>query len=141
MDYNSWNNENERQEYCYQLRSQIDQLFYHDYCCYFMLEDELLTALKNGKILPAMYASINEWAYLDLKDKKPEGNICNPQNIVQTKHYNMCPLLSFNRDTDIVFVDNCRKEIGLGSTRHYKRKREFEKLTGIKLLFGMFDIY
>jgi len=125
---------------CFLLVPLIDQLYYHHACCYFMHPERLREALIDGDITPATYASIYEWAFLDLKEKRPETALCHPI-AEQTEYYNICPVLKFwQKNTDSVFVNKCRFAIGLASANHFAKRKEFEKETGVKLLFGHFEI-
>ncbi len=127
--------------YIYGLRSLVDQLYYHHSCCYFMAPGRLQEALRNGEILPAMYASIYEWAYLDLKEKRPELTLCGPVG-EQCEHYNICPVLpDSEKSKNIAEVNRYRLAIGLAPVDHYERRKKFQKETGVRLLYGMFDIY
>jgi hypothetical protein len=142
MDYGLTSDGAERIECCYSLRSLADQLFYHDACCYFILEKELEMALANGELQPAMYASIYEWAYKDLREKRPELAICRTEGREQQKCFNICPVIRpWERNKDTAFVNKCRAEIGLASIEHQQKKKQYEERTGLKLFFGMFGIY
>ncbi len=125
---------------CFQLVPLIDQLYYHHSCCYFSNPQELRDALVNGDITPSTYASIYEWAFLDLKEKRPEVKLCHPV-AEQTEYYNICPIMkSWQKNNDSILVNKCRFAIGMPSTAHFEKRKAFEKETGVKLLFGHFEI-
>jgi hypothetical protein len=127
--------------YIYALRSLIDQLYFHHACRYFSNPDKLRAALEEGELLPAMYACIYEWAFLDLREGRKELALCTPV-AEQCEFYNICPVMRFwNVEKDTALVDRCRAAIGMASIDHYKRRRNFQKETGVRLLYGTFDIY
>ncbi len=139
-DFPVKNHEEVHPKTCFLLVPIIDQLYYHHACCYFKNPEKLREALQAGEITPATYASIYEWAFLDLKEKRPEIRLCQPA-LVQTEYYNICPVMRFwQKNSDSILVNKCRSAIGLASTAHFNKRKAFEKETGVKLLFGHFEI-
>jgi hypothetical protein len=142
MDYGFGSDPAVRREHRYQVRSLVDQLFFHHGCAYFMLEEELVAALQTGEIHPSMYAMIYEWAHKDLKERRPELALCSPEGKTQSKYYNNCLVIKpWEQHKDTAAVNRYRAEIALAPLDHVARKQAYEKETGLKLLFGMFNFY
>lgn len=119
-----------------------DQLWYHHGCSYFLLQKEFKRALEEGEITPALFASVYEWAYKDLKEGRDEMKLCVPADKRQINSYNVCPVIKpWDRNKDTVFVNKCREEIGLCSLEHFNKKKEYATAHNMILLFGMFSIY
>jgi len=131
---------------CYSLYSLVDHLYFHHICFFFSTEKELKDALRLGAISPTVYATIYENAYNSIRNRFPtfrrghtRERTCGSfpkQSMVfgVSQRFTLEP-------SDTAFANCCRAEIGLPTIAHSKKKREFEKTSGLKLFFGEPDVY
>ncbi len=120
-------------------------LLYHHYCSYFFLKNELLTALKNGELLPTEYAMVYQWSYDAGYYNK---NLGKPKASNTLYHFGIqCdyspPDKIYNHFTnpwyyskDSAFVNKCRSEIGMQSLQHEMAKKMFARRNDIVFDFG-----
>jgi len=134
--------------HCYAITSMIDNQFFHHNCLYFLLKRELDTALVNGEISPAMYATIYEWTYSSVENNGPESwkghppnKLCIPSPNKRTAFYKVAPTFSSIMMEDNALINRNRAKIWLPSVDHTKKKKAFEKEEKIRLFFGFFNSY
>lgn len=141
--YGGGNVEEVKAEYCYQMRSLVDQLYFHQGCCYFMAPAALDKALHDGEVTPGMYAMIYEWAHDDVNSGRPEMNLCQDMHSQQEKMYRYGRYLvqPSTPGFDTAKVNRYRDEISLASVEHAVRKSAYAKEHNMRLFFGMFNFY
>lgn len=122
-----------------QIYPVCNRIFYHSACVFQDVKVELQRAVKNGELTPKEYALLYEWSFDVLTrknrwwDKYYKFN-CN-HNVVRDKHYNFF-LNDDMYSTDTLFVNQCRKEIGMCSLEHEKKLKKFGIENGIIVRFG-----
>jgi hypothetical protein len=127
------------------LCSFIDILFYHNICSFQLLMDKCNKALHEGDLDPKIYSLMYEWSYFGFKyyrnvsiNKYINSCTCNLDSMKYNYNVYLDPKVY---NPNIKFVDSCRANIGIASTKQEENKKEFEKQYNVKLFFGTFSKY
>ncbi|MBA3829846.1 MAG: hypothetical protein H0X33_12980 [Taibaiella sp.] len=131
----------------WRLSSLSSLILFHHRCGYGLMEQELKKALIDGELNPREFALIYEFSYADYKEyvghySSNHNNFnykvnCTFQND-SVKFYDIFIKKLFYCNDSIV-VNAFRKEIGMSSLNHDKRKRTFARDNHLILFFGQFD--
>lgn len=119
------------------LSTITERIFFHDQCCYQLLQNEVLESVLSGELHPKEFSLIYEWSYESLDEDIIEP--CIKQK--KTKRYYTLklyplPKLSSLSNLEIESINNYRKEIGLCSLEHSERLKKFAHKNNMIISFG-----